>query len=340
MEFNMRRLIGKDGRFTYAQLRPGQYTLEIHPGEHSGTAIATARIGIRAGRTTKARLVVDVTQLAGVEGRVTIKGRPAAGLRVRLEPGDRETVTAADGCYTILDLAPMNYAVNLTTGDGVDSAITVRRRQCDLAAGEVARVDFEIGAAGGVIEGCVTKNGEPQPNAEIDIGTVDAPRTFLFRASTNEQGRYRIDDVADGDYVVEADVQRLAQQKSVASVVAGQTTRLDFAFNIGGLKVAVSGLREGEKAHVAVLPAQAYVTEWTAEALEALGDLIVDDDELPADGALVFRGIEQGDYYIAAVALPADAKFDAQSVLAGRVALTEPFHVAPNVPTEVAVQIK
>jgi hypothetical protein len=67
---------------------------------------------------------------------------------------------------------------------------------------------------------------------------------------------------------------------------------------------------------------------------------MVANTRVEQDGEFSFEGIVDGDYIVAAVAMPSGSQFDAQTVMAGRVAMSPVVHVAPNTATEVALEFK
>ncbi|HUW62708.1 MAG TPA: sigma-70 family RNA polymerase sigma factor [Candidatus Bathyarchaeia archaeon] len=335
---SINRRLGSGGRFVYPKLRPGKYSLEIRPeGEERREPLATADVTVQAGRTTKARLMVDMSGFGAIEGYVLKGGKPAAGLEVGT--GLRNTETGPDGYYRLNDLAPGVEIIMAGNRFGQMPGGTQRRQRADVVAGEVTRVDFELAGGGGAIEGYVTRNKEPLSRIDLLFSPMEPPREAGLTVTTDENGWYRIDNVPEADYevVVSAPGGHKIEQIHLTS---GQSTRIDFNFSIGAIQVAISGLREGEKARIMVFPAEAYLAEWTVEALDALGEQIVMDDEVTGNGPFTFEAIEEGDYLIAAVAVSADAEFDAQAVLGGRIAVSAAFSVAAGGTAEVALEIK
>ena len=51
-----------------------------------------------------------------------------------------------------------------------------------------------------------------------------------FFATTNEEGRYTIDDLPPGDYVIEAWQQRLDPQRVNVTLAEGETKEINFTF--------------------------------------------------------------------------------------------------------------
>jgi len=66
----------------------------------------------------------------------------------------------------------------------------------------------------------------------------------------------------------------------------------------------------------------------------------VANDELLQDGSLIFDGIQEGEYIVGAVALPAESQTDTEQLLGGRVAVSPIFYVAPGTPAQVDLVFK
>jgi len=330
----MQRQLDGTSRFAYPQLRPGQYTLEIYPwsGDPNQPA-ATARVGVQPGKTTKARVVVDIeSQTGGVEGLVLLNGKPAPGVRV--SAGLSQCVTDAHGRYALDELSPGFYLVTVTP-PGAEQ--TARRQQCNVVENQMARVDFELGG-GGAMEGYVTSNGQGVPQVRLLVSRSEPPRELDFTVTTDADGYYRLDHVPEGLYKVLASLPYVSRTIEVQTT-AGQTVRADFDFRVGTISGTITGLQDGERGRVLVLPAEAYLTEWTVEALDALGEQIVSEQEIPGNQTYSFDAIEEGAYWLALVAYPAESEFDAAAVLNGRVALSEPFTLTAGDTAEVPLNL-
>lgn len=120
----------------------------------------------------------------------------------------------------------------------------------------------------------------------------------------------------------------------------GETARVDFEFAGCEIHCNVRGIAANEKALLALLPADAQLPEWSVAALEALGERVVANDELLQDGSLIFDGIQEGEYIVGAVALPAESQTDTEQLLGGRVAVSPIFYVAPGTPAQVDLVFK
>ncbi len=84
----------------------------------------------------------------------------------------------------------------------------------------------------GAIAGQVmTVQGEPVADAAVMI-TDDSPSHKDISALTNEQGKYRFDDLIPGDYTIMVNAENYVAQPQHAHVEADNITSLDFSLTI------------------------------------------------------------------------------------------------------------
>jgi hypothetical protein len=165
---------------------------------------------------------------AAVSGRVTIKGEPAKGVKVFLQPqqtmesGNNGTTPSAktneNGYFRITGLPAGRYVpISLTPGyimsKGGTGYTMARGAAFDLAEGEVIEnLDIEL-IPGGVITGRVTdSNGRPLVEEQVQLwwfdrnGTQYEQSTRLLRKmmTTDDRGVYRIFGLAEGRYILGA----------------------------------------------------------------------------------------------------------------------------------------
>lgn len=154
-----------------------------------------------------APLTPDHTIPVGIGGTIsgTIRygagGKPAAGIRVTLEPGSggifEENVTDAEGKYHVARLLAGTYVVNpqLTPAQAADWIPAETRLSVSVAAGKDTAAPPITLVHGAIIEGIVTDKatGKPLPGIEIMTGGSGE------RAVTGSDGRYRLRVPAGGD---------------------------------------------------------------------------------------------------------------------------------------------
>src|SRR5262245_13422981 len=178
--------------------------------------------------TKEARAIGAKQGAATVSGRVTIKGEPAKGVAVflqpqqRMESGANETTPSAktneNGYFRITGLPAGRYIpISLTPGyimskGGTDYTMA-RGAAFDIAEGEVIdNLDIDL-IPGGVITGRVTdSNGRPLVEEQVQLwwfdknGRLKGGSTPLIRKmlTTDDRGVYRIFGLAEGRYILGA----------------------------------------------------------------------------------------------------------------------------------------
>ncbi|MFD2797043.1 collagen binding domain-containing protein [Promicromonospora vindobonensis] len=158
-----------------------------------------------------------------LSGRVTAGGEPVVGALVtRTGPGGTvSTTTAADGGYAFDGVLPGAHAVRVTPPDGYQ-ADGPAEREVTVAAEDLADVDFALSRPGAV-GGTVTDGaGEPLPGATVTVAGLGGQLTV----ATDAVGRYFVDGLAPGDYVITLTVPEAyaadVVERQVAVTIAGE----------------------------------------------------------------------------------------------------------------------
>ena len=149
-------------------------------------------------------------------------GASIAGAAVATSPGGRSATTDDAGRYAIGGVAVGIYQVTASRS-GFVSATT---SGVEVREDATTTVDFTLtaGATSGSLRGRVTDaSGQPLPGAQVTV----TPGGRL--ATTDALGAYLVDDLAAGQYSVEAArAGYVPQTKTGIAVAAGATTTLDF----------------------------------------------------------------------------------------------------------------
>jgi len=307
------------GRFWFERLLPGKYKIGLYDFK---TLLAETDITVQAGRTARVRLTAPGVEFGAVEGFVTQAGNPLADIVVRTS--FKKVLTGPDGYFLIEDLSPGLEHVSVKEPGG-----TVFSKWARVSAERAVRLDFKLPSGGGTIKGNLTCNGNPVPHHQIHLRPISPNEGATLYVQTGEDGAYRIDNAPEGDFEATANAcgSRIRQTLRVA---AGRLTRVDFVFESGAIKGAVTGVLAHERAGVAVLPAEAYTPDRSLEALAAMGNAIVTQIEITADGPFAFENVPAGEYALVAVAVPSEFAFDEEAFFSGNMRLTasEAFSVA------------
>ena len=150
-------------------------------------------------------------QTASISGKVTVKGKAAAGIVVVMTKADDDrqrtryrATTDDEGNYRINNISPGSYhAFTLTPALVAEKAQS--RRLLVIAAGEVIRdVDFAM-VRGGVITGRIT-NADGQPLIEENVSVISVtlqPEEYNpIHLQTDDRGIYRAFGLLPGKYTV------------------------------------------------------------------------------------------------------------------------------------------
>ncbi|MCB9560353.1 MAG: carboxypeptidase regulatory-like domain-containing protein [Kofleriaceae bacterium] len=216
-----------EGRFRLDGVLPGDY---VAVAFHDRLAPGTSEpLRVRAGATTDG---VSITLSPGVvvHGRVRGPAGAIAGARVVADEGSGETrhkvastFTDATGEFTLRALAGTITVEVTAPGHGA-----VERTLALTAAtspGGRHQEDFDLTVEDGRLWGVVL-DPDDLPAAGVEVRVVDGP-TRRRSAITDGQGRFLIDRVADGRYVVELSSAAQLTRRATVHTGASETLRLE-----------------------------------------------------------------------------------------------------------------
>ncbi|MFO0981167.1 MAG: carboxypeptidase-like regulatory domain-containing protein [Planctomycetota bacterium] len=272
-----------EGKFEMRGLAPGRYYAEVkEPLKPTGGAMLMVelpgqegevngvRVEIAAGQTTQVELAL--TPKAQVSGVVTESGRPAAGVAVSIARdggfspfGGPSAKTASDGQFTLRDLEPGDYTVQVSPSGAampVERKISLHPREearCDIAlpigtiAGQVVDETSGQPIAGVQVSAAAASSrddGQPRQVRGGDVHMVftsavstssdgDPPGVARFSfgggtrtgpVTTDQNGRYELRYLEEGDYDVSIQGKGVTHAtKSKVKVAANQRTEnIDF----------------------------------------------------------------------------------------------------------------
>ncbi|WP_308287726.1 carboxypeptidase regulatory-like domain-containing protein [Cryobacterium sp. 1639] len=215
----------ENGSFTVKQLEPGTYTLRFRP--NSGNDLAEWWNN-QPSQTSADTFAVAADEAvtgkdAGLSAGATITGTvvsdgdtaPLANIEVTAvnAEGSYEESTSTDesGNYTIGNVKPGDYTLRFQDRNDVhasewwnDHALAASADYFAVATGE-AVIGKDAGLArAATISGTVTVAGAPLPDgtdAQVDV--YDASGESVGSTSTDENGAYRLGNLAAGDYSLE-----------------------------------------------------------------------------------------------------------------------------------------
>jgi hypothetical protein len=139
--------------------------------------------------------------------------KPLAGVKVKLigERATHEVFSDTNGVYEIYDLpagkyiikpeTPLNLKLDMSLRAGTVARAELGREQVDLIEKSCAGIDFYF-TENTVIKGTVySVNGQPMPDVCVRLMLKDKPKeTPYISDCTDENGRFKIDDIGLGEY--------------------------------------------------------------------------------------------------------------------------------------------
>jgi len=251
----------KDHEVTVYLARSTEYLGELGFTEH-GARIACLTV-------LRTRLVVDTGALASIEGTVMRGSAPEPGARIYAIPDSGNWIrnaaaeTGADGRYTLTGLTPGEISVSMSINEGLDGRIE-QKQKVQLAAGETKTVDFVIQQSNSGIEGAVTMDGKPM-FAQIEVapsgGTDESGKATTY---LDGNGYYHFANLQPGLYDVRVSDMNNRQRiwehptfQATVEVKEDETVRCDFNQETGDIEGTVTGLKNGERAGIALFPGDA-----------------------------------------------------------------------------------
>ncbi|MFF0487646.1 MFS transporter [Nocardia sp. NPDC004068] len=183
----------RDGGYVIEPPAPGSYVLIVSAGGHQPAAVT---VGIDG---QPQRLDVTLQGSGELTGRVlSAKGRPVAGATVTLTDMRGEVVGAAvsdgDGSYVCPGVVSGTYTL-------VVIAERMRPTATMLTVPDSGVLEHDIELAPlAMLTGSVRADGRPVPDAQVTVR--DEGGTVLGTARTDDEGRYTVTDLPEGDYTV------------------------------------------------------------------------------------------------------------------------------------------
>jgi protocatechuate 3,4-dioxygenase beta subunit len=207
----------------------------------------------------------------------------------------RYAFTAENGTYTIASLPAGFYDVRADKeGYAVAGRRGIQVNRLDVTAG----VDFELVVGSGFTGSVTDTSGEPVQGANVTLfasGATDDSKGLVrsFRAKTDRDGRFNIENVPPGDYLAMAQEESYLPSERIAlNVEKDMPAVYDFMLELGG---SVSG-RVTDSNGEAIVGAQIYLSVTDGTLSFARG---AQTDE---DGRYVLKGLESGAVNIRALA--------------------------------------
>ena len=273
-------------------------------------------------------VVLEVSRLGAITGRVTRGGAPVAGAEVccvrDVRGGRGDTTTDVDGHYEYRGVAAGMYELQAGTSDAFVNPVKVT-----LAGNEERTVDLELSLAATITGTIVDQDGKPVK--DVYVRWLHDQTRDLSRCDTSADGRYRCGAMTGGGHYTASVFPTAAMQKPFPTADGGPYPKVELKDGtsvVENVRIAIAYQQLTISGHV-VDNAGVPVTDARVSALPAQdGRPAVFLPWLPLpvtftdeDGAFVLRGLVTGNYALQARAVEGGEGI-APSIAAGSTSAT------------------
>ncbi len=211
----------QDGRFTAANILPGNYTIRVNEvGNRRPRLIARGEVAVSNGDVLNA--AVAAVSPASIQGRISVEGQNTVPqelqtLRLEYRPldggmgfGAQPMQIGPDGAFALTDISPERYGLSLAaerlnmfvksiTFNGVD----IRLSGLDLRNGGAGQVSIVLSPKVASLNGRVQLADGAEPGTILAYQEPYNPKGFgakIFRASVQTDGSFTLSNLAPGSY--------------------------------------------------------------------------------------------------------------------------------------------
>ena len=217
--------INDQGAFEIRSVAPDSYELVGIINDRNNRMFGV--VPLEVGNSDVQNVTVVISPGLSIAGRVSIEGPNAgangadgsrmrislrrSGSELQFEPGQAGATVQPDGTFTLQQVGPGNYRVNVA-GMPRDAYIKFARLGPTDVLNEGLHVERQpsmpleivLGTDSGTVDGTVTNNKQ-EPSVNVTVALVPDPahrnRSELYRsAATDSQGRFHFGGVPPGDY--------------------------------------------------------------------------------------------------------------------------------------------
>lgn len=297
---------GSDGRFAFAGIDGGTYTVSISGFAADATFANTSQPATISsqGQTVTVNFAGTYVRTASIIGTVTIEGgNPQGGLAVRLSGmADASTTTDASGQYAFTGLRAGAYDVEISGFDADAVGFSSTSKGTTVGVGETEVLSFDgtyLRTAG--IVGRVAIEGDGLAGVTVSLSGSES-RT----ATTDQAGQYAFNELRAGTYQVgisgfDADDYEFASTSKSVTVALGRTENVPF---------------DGTLLRTAGISGRVSVEGMALAGVKVmLSGAATDSAMTTADGQYAFTGLAAGAYMVAISGYDMDAyAFDPASM--------------------------
>jgi hypothetical protein len=225
---------GADGRYSFAGLRDGSYTLDISGFPDGVSFLATSRsLTLEVGEHAQVDFAGSSPGAgASISGRISLEGSPLGGVTVTLGGTASASVTSDEGGrYAFVGLPGGSYTVSVSDFPP-DVTFPDPIQEVSLETGEERTVSFQ----GSYVRTSSVVGVVRAGDFTLEGVTVTLTGTESRVTSTNSSGSYQFAEVRQGSYTVSISNLPAGSQFSVTSrnttVGMGETVQVDFEGSI------------------------------------------------------------------------------------------------------------
>jgi hypothetical protein len=235
----LRTEAGADGRFRLAAVPPGAYVLAVVASGYAGK-----RVEMNVGPRATSVNLGDVVLETGLTIRGRVRDKAGVGIKdaqlhasaPRLRGLPLDTQSEADGSYVLAGLDPGPYRVSVLALGHAASG-----RSIDAGA---ENADFVLAAGGSVVGVVVDDAGKAVEAYEVQAQPTQESLGYYAggdtRSVADADGRFTLEDLNEGTYVVEVSAPDLAPSSvSGVKVAAGRAT------DVGRVRLQKGGIVRG-----------------------------------------------------------------------------------------------
>lgn len=175
---------------------------------------------------------IDFSAGITIRGRVTLNGMPASNGTVMFMPKARSSgrvtqgMIAGDGQYEVTGAEPGDYDVRVNTAGSFNDAVPYT-----VSSSAVFDIDIRGSSLRGVVLDAAS--GAPLPDVRVFLTPTGPTQHSGRSAVTDSNGRFVLDVLPDGSYVVRADREHYAPASQPVTVSAGGVAPVELRMNRG-----------------------------------------------------------------------------------------------------------
>ncbi|MFN0059468.1 MAG: sigma-70 family RNA polymerase sigma factor [Planctomycetota bacterium] len=291
---------GANGEFVVEQLLAATGELWAYHDQHGPGHARYTLENLRDGS-----FVIALPRAARIRGTVTLGGRPAADVEVRLSTQSRtvdQTRTDERGAYE-LAVGVGAYLLVATIEPGATDARTMRR-EIEVAEGAEPRIDFEFAAGAERVLGRVRRGGEaPARPAFVSLVKTDGGEDALAETSTSAEtdGTFELRDCPVGRFtlIVRAEFagSEVATKAQEIVIEPGLPLRVDVDFGLGkSVVVVIEDLPAQHMALLLLFEGELSVEKFTRQIVMQHAAKIRGQQTAQASGTIAIDSVAPGRY--------------------------------------------